>query len=319
MSEKMMQAIQVRRYGGPEELVLESIPRPQPGEGEVLVRVHAAGVLPIEWKVRQGLFKSVRPSTFPYIPGSAFSGIIAEVGPGVTAFNIGQEVFGRSNNGAYAEYTIAEVETLALKPEQISFEEAATISGGATVAWSALFENADLQPGQRVLVHAAAGGVGLFAVQFAHWRGAQVIGTASAANARFVSSLGADIVIDYTRTPFEGLARNVDVVLDTMGGEVLERSMRVVKRGGILITLLGQEPSQQETNRLGIRAMRNAPTFPFPSTSLLQNIARLMATGQIRTTIARTFPLSEASEAHALSETGHGRGRIMLKALLDRA
>ncbi|GLV55517.1 NADPH:quinone reductase [Dictyobacter sp. S3.2.2.5] len=313
MSEKMMQTIQVRRYGGPEELVLESIPCPRPGEGEVLVRLHAVGVLPIEWKVRQGLFGRVRPSTFPYIPGSAIAGVVEEMGPGVTGFSVGQAVFGRSNNGGYAEYTTAAVETLALKPEQISFAEAATISGGATVAWSALIENADLQPGQRVLIHAAAGGVGLFAVQFAHWQGAQVIATASAANAQFVSSLGADIVIDYTRTPFEELARNVDVVLDTMGGEIMTRSMRIVKRGGILITLLGQAPSQQEASYYGIRAIQNTPTFPFPSTHLLQDIAHLMATGQIRTTIARTFPLSEASQAHALSQIGHGRGRIVLQ------
>ncbi|GHO87377.1 NADP-dependent oxidoreductase [Dictyobacter formicarum] len=313
MSEKMMQAIQVQRYGGPEQLVLESIPCPRPQAGEVLVRVHTVGVLPIEWKMRQGLFKSVRPATFPYIPGSALAGVIAEVGPGVTAFNVGQAVFGRTNNGAYAEYTTGAVETLALKPEQLSFEEAATISGGATVAWSALFENANLQPGQRILIHAAAGGVGLFAVQFARWRGAQVIGTASAANTEFVRSLGADMVIDYTRTPFEELVQDIDVVLDTIGGEVLARSMQVVKRGGILISLLGEEPSQQEANRLGIRAMQNAPTFPFPSNSLLQNIARLMAEGQIKTTVARTFPLSEASHAHALSEIGHGRGRIVLQ------
>lgn len=312
MSKKMMQAIHVQRYGGPEELVLETIPCPQPQTGEVLVRIYAVGVLPIEWKMRQGLFKNVRPATFPYVPGSAIAGIVTEVGSGVTEFNVGQAVFGRTNNGGYAEYTTAAVETLALKPEQISFEEAATISGGATVAWLALFENAELQPRQRILIHAAAGGVGLFAVQFARWGGAQVIATASAANAEFVRSLGADIVIDYARTPFEEQVQDVDVVLDTMGGEVLARSMRVVKRGGILISLLG-EPSQQEANRLGIRAMKNAPTFPFPSSNLLQNIARLMAEGQIKTTVARTFSLSEANLAHALSETGHGRGRIVLQ------
>ncbi|GCE29049.1 NADPH:quinone reductase [Dictyobacter alpinus] len=312
MRGQMMQAIQVRQYGGPEQLRLESVSRPVPQAGGVLVRVHAAGVLPMEWKLRQGFFKTMRPSVFPYIPGSAIAGIVEAVGPGVTAFQPGQAVFGRTNNGAYAEYTTAAVETLALKPEQLSFAEAATISGGATTAWSALFENAELQSGQRVLIHGAAGGVGLFATQFANWKGAQVIATASTSNSEFVRSLGAEQVIDYTTTPFEEVVRDVDVVLDTIGGEVLQRSMQVVKRGGILVSLL-EKPSPQAAEQYGIRAMSNAPTFPFPSTSLLQTIARLMADGQVKTTIMQTFSLQDASLAHALSETGHGRGRIILQ------
>ena len=315
MSKKMMQAIQVHQYGGPEQLKLEAIPCPEPQAGEVFVRVHAVGVLPIEWKMRQGLFKDTRPATFPYIPGSAIAGVIEEVGPGVTAFQKGQAVFGRINNGAYAEYTTGAVETLALKPEKLSFAEAATISGGATVAWTALFEIAGLQAGQRILIHAAAGGVGLFAVQFAKWKGAEVIATASTHNREFVRSLGADHVIDYTMTRFEEVVQDVDVVLDTLGGETLQRSMQVVKRGGILISLL-EKPSLQEAERYGIRAMFNSPAFPFPSSNLLQTIARLMVEGQVKTTIAQIFSLDEASRAHALSETGHGRGRIVLQVAL---
>jgi NADPH:quinone reductase-like Zn-dependent oxidoreductase len=311
MVRRSIQAIRVHQYGGPEQLKLEQIPCPEPQVDEVLVRVHATGVLPAEWKVRQGLFHTFRPASFPYIPGSAFAGIVEEVGPGVTTFQKGQEVFGRSNNGAYTEYTTVSEETLALKPASLSFAEAATISGGATVAWTALFENGALQAGQRVLIHGAAGGVGLFAVQFARWKGAQVIGTASTANVEFVRSLGAETVIDYTSTPFEQVVRDVDLVLDTIGGETLQRSMQVVKRGGMLVSLL-EEPSQEKARELGIRAMKNTVALPFPSTNLLQTIAQLIEKGLVKVTIAQTFSLHEANLAHELSQSGHGRGRIVL-------
>ncbi|WP_242527326.1 NADP-dependent oxidoreductase [Ktedonosporobacter rubrisoli] len=231
MKDKMICAIRVSQYGGPEELKLEHIPCPVPQEGEVLVRVHAAGVLPMDWKIRQGFARGIHPKAFPYTPGSTFAGVVEAVGTGITTFQRGQAVFGRTNNGAYAEYTTVAAETLALKPEQLSFAEAATISGGATVAWTALFENAELQAGQRVLIQGAAGGVGSFAVQFARWKGAHVIGTASSANVEFVRSLGAETVIDYTSTAVEQAAHDVDVVLEAVGGENIERSMQVVKPG----------------------------------------------------------------------------------------
>lgn len=311
MPQQTMKAIQVQQYGGPEELRLEEVARPEPGAGEVLIRVHATGVLPIEWKIRQGAFQAFMPMRFPYIPGSAVAGVVEAVGPGVSEFRQGQAVFGRSNKGSYAEYTTAAVENLALKPEALSFDEAATISGGATTAWTALFETAELQSGQSILIHGAAGGVGLFAVQFARWKGAHVIGTASTANVDFARSLGAETVVDYTTRPFEQVARDVDVVLDSIGGDVLERSMHVVRRGGILVSLL-VSPSQEQAHELGIRATKNTASLPYPSTRLLEDIAQLMVEGQARTVVARTFPLHEAGRAHELSQTGHGRGRIVL-------
>jgi NADPH:quinone reductase-like Zn-dependent oxidoreductase len=306
-----MQVIHVHQYGGPEELKLEQSPRPEPETGEVLVRVYATGVLPIEWKIRQGFLRGVMPATFPYIPGTAFAGIIEEIGPGVTTFQPGQAVFGRSNRGAYAEYTTASVETITLKPETLRFDEAATISGGATNAWTALFENGKLQAGQRVLVHGAAGGVGLFAVQFAKMQGARVVATASAANVDFVRELGAEIVIDYTTTLFEQVVHDVDLVVDTIGGETLQRSMSVVKRGGTLVSLL-EQPDQKKAQEYGIRALKNTATLPFPSTRLLHTIAQSIDAGQVKATIARTFPLAEAIQAQKLSQSGHGRGRIVL-------
>jgi NADPH:quinone reductase-like Zn-dependent oxidoreductase len=318
MAKQMIQAIRVHQYGGPEQLKLELIPCPKPPAGEVLIRVHAAGVLPAEWKVRQGLFKNFVPVSFPYIPGSAVSGVVEEVGPGVTTFQKGRAVFGRSTNGAYAEYTTTAVASPALgpetfsllaeKPETLSFDEAATISGGATIAWTALFEDGALQAGQRVLIHGAAGGVGSFAVQLARWKGAQVIGTTSKANRDFVRSLGAETVIDYTSTSFEQMVHDVDLVLDTIGGETLQRSMQVIKHGGTLVSLL-EQPSLELAQKYGIRARKNAA---LPTSSLLRTIAQLIDEGYLKVTIAHTFPLREASLAHELSQTGHGRGRIVL-------
>ncbi|MBI1881717.1 MAG: NADP-dependent oxidoreductase, partial [Chloroflexi bacterium] len=197
---------------------------------------------------------------------------------------------------------------LTLKPETLSFAEAATISGGATTAWAALFGDGELQAGQRVLIHGAAGGVGLFAVQFARWKDAQVIGTASTANVDFVRSLGAETVIDYTTTPFEQVVHEVDLVLDTIGGETLRRSMNVVKRGGTLVSLL-EQPAPELAQERDIQALKNAVP---PTSGHLRIIAQLIAEGQVRAVVGKTFPLHEARQAHELSQSGHGRGRIVL-------
>ncbi len=318
MSQPTMQAIRIHQYGGPEVLTLESVPRPQPQVGEVLIEVRAAGVLPADWKTRQGSFHAFRPIPFPWIPGSAVAGIVAAVGPGVEAFAPGQAVFGRTVSGAYAEFTVTPVappalqpgvfSLLAPKPAELSFVGAATISGGATTAWEALFSDGKLQAGQRVLIHGGAGGVGAYAVQFAHWRGAHVIATASWSNVEFVRSLGADQVIDYTTTPFERAVGEVDLVLDTIGGETLRRSIPIVKRGGLLISLL-EEPPQVLAEAYGIRAMHNAT---LPTSATLQAIAELIAKGEVKAIVGKTVPLSAARQAHEWSQTGHGRGRIVL-------
>jgi NADPH:quinone reductase-like Zn-dependent oxidoreductase len=251
MATQMMRTIQVHRYGGPEQLKLEEKPRPEPSSGEVLLRVHAAGVNQIDWKIRQGLMKESRPVTFPYTPGIEVAGVVEGVGPGVMAFEIGQAFFGQSARGAYAEYITESVEALALKPETLSFAEAATVPVGATTAWRALFDNGGLTSGQRVLIQGAAGGVGLFAVQLAKWKGAQVIGTASTANLDFVRGLGADTVVDYTTTPVERVVQEVDLVLDGVGGETLISSLAALRRGGTLISIAGLPP-QEEAQARGV-------------------------------------------------------------------
>jgi NADPH:quinone reductase-like Zn-dependent oxidoreductase len=314
MSIPTIKAVRVHQYGGPEQLKLEHIPRPNPLAGEVLIRIYAAGVLPYDWKYRQGQFKHVRPANFPYIPGSSFAGIIEEVGADVTEFRKGQAVFGRSEKGTYAEYTTVPVKGLSLKPEKLTFDEAVTIPGSALPAWLTLFHNGGLMTGQKVLIHAAAGGFGMLAVQFAKWKGAHVIGTCSTNNVDFVYALGADSVIDYTSERFEQKASDVDLVIDTVGGQTLERSWSVVKQGGTLLSIV-EELSQEKAKEHRINVTKPGINM-MPSHEELQKIsqqiAQMIVEGQIKSVINKKYPLHEVQQAHQHSQTGHGRGRIVL-------
>ena len=301
-------AIRIHNYGGPEELKLEQIQLPDPQTGEVLVRVLAAGVNPVDWKITGGWMKDFRPVQFPYIPGRDIAGIIEEVGPGVTTFQKGQAVFGQSAKGGYAQHTIASIDTLAQKPETLSFEEAAAIPVGATTAWQGLFDHGNLQSGQTVLVQGAAGGVGLFAIQFAHWKGAHVIGTTSTANIDFVRSLGADTVVDYKTTPVEQTVHNVDLVFDSVGAPTLASSLKAVKNGGILVSIAGQ-PDEALVREKNVRVERFSAQVSNP---LLTTFAQLIKEGQLKVAIEATYPLINAGQAHEHSKSGHGRGRIVL-------
>ncbi len=301
-----MRAVQISDYGGPEMLRITEVPIPQPGDGQVLIRVRAAGVNPADWKFRSGDMRQFAPLEMPWTPGLEGSGIIDALGPGVTQFRGGEPVYGPFS-GAYAELALASAATLVPKPENISFEEAATIPVGALTAWGALFDAANAQPGQRVLVQGAAGGVGLFVVQFARWKGMHVIGTASTANVDFVRSLGAEEVIDYTAGPFEEKVRDVDVVIDTVGGDLWERSLQVLRPGGTFVTVAGRLP-EGFGQAQGIRAPRAGRT----DVANLKEINRLVAEGIVRPQVYAAFPLDEARQAHELSQTGHGRGRIVL-------
>jgi NADPH:quinone reductase-like Zn-dependent oxidoreductase len=307
MSKQTMQAIQVHEYGDTDQLKLEVVARPEPQADEVLVRVHAAGVNPIDWKVRQGLRKHLVAMQFPYIPGMEMAGVVEEVGPDVTTLQIGQAVYGRSTTGAYAEYAVASERMLALKPHTLSFDDAASIPVGATTAWQGLFESGKLATGQRVLIQGAAGGVGLFAVQLASQRGAHVIATASTANVDFVRSLGAETVIDYTTTSLTDVVHDVDCVLDTVGS-TLETSVQVLKPGGILVALSGL-PSIEQAKERGVQVVANRTQI---GSEMLEHLARLSDEGHLKTVIKGTFPLSQTRQAHELGQHGHGRGRIVL-------
>jgi NADPH:quinone reductase-like Zn-dependent oxidoreductase len=308
MAEKTHQAVRIHQYGGPEVLKLEQVPRPEPQANEVLVRVLAAGVNPVDWKITEGYMKDFRPVQFPYVPGRDIAGIVEEVGPGVTTFQKGQAVFGQSANGGYAEYIRASVNTLALKPETLSFEEAAAIPVGATTAWQGLFDHGNLQAGQTVLIQGASGGVGLFAVQFAHWKGAHVIATTSTANVDFVRSVGADTVIDYKTTSIEQSVHDVDLVYDTVGAPTLASSVQAVKQGGTLVTIAGQ-PDEEKTRQRNIRVERFSAQV---SAQLLTTFARMIEEGQLKVVTEATYHITNADQAHAHSKSGHGRGRVVL-------
>jgi len=311
MSEsKMMKAIRYHQYCGPEQLVLEGIARPAVQPGAVLVQVKAAGVNPIDWKLRSGAFQQFMPLQLPFTPGVELAGVIVEVGPDVTGFLPGQAVYGNSFGGANAEYAVLPAISLALMQRSLTFDVAAGAPLGALTAWRAL-DAAAVQPGQRILVQGGAGGVGSYAVQLARTQGAHVTATASAANLDFVHSLGADAVIDYNATPFETVAHDLDVVVDTVGGDVAVRSLQVLRPGGIYVTAAGMPPVE-EAARLGVRAAGVGPGDPARTGELLQRLTELVEGGQITVPAPRVFPLAEVRQAHLLSEQGHGRGRIVL-------
>jgi NADPH:quinone reductase-like Zn-dependent oxidoreductase len=307
-----MKAIRIHKYGGPEVLQYEDVRRPKPQAGEVLVRVHAAGVNPFDWKVREGQMKDSWPYQFPLILGWDLSGVIEKLGRGVSRFKIGDRVYSLADptrNGAYADYIVVRESELALKPNSLHHVQAAAVPLSGLTAWHALFDAAELQPGQRVLIHGGAGGVGHYAVQLAKWRGAYVIATASAKNHELLETLGADEVIDYNTQRFESIARDVDVVLDTVGGETQERSWQVLKKGGILVSLV-RSPSDEKARALGVRG---AMIENRPDGAALAEIAKIIDSGKLKPVLNRILPLSEARRAHELSQSGRTHGKIVLR------
>jgi NADPH:quinone reductase-like Zn-dependent oxidoreductase len=307
-----MKAIRLHSYGGPEVLVLEEMPRAQVGAGEVLINVHAAGVNPLDWKVRAGHVKAWLPHRLPLIPGWDVSGVVEAVATGVTAFKTGDAVYAMldfSRDGAYAEYVAARTLVLSHKPNSIDHIQAAAVPLASLTAWQSLFEVAGLKSGQTVLIHGAAGGVGHYAIQLAKWKGAKVIGTASAGNEDFLRELGADEVIDYRNAKFEEAVQDVDVVLDTIGGSTQKRSWRVLKKGGILVATLGIS-SPEEAREHGVRG---EGIMVHPDAAQLIQIADLIDAGILKPSVTNVLPLAEAARAHELSQAGHVRGKIVLQ------
>jgi NADPH:quinone reductase-like Zn-dependent oxidoreductase len=312
ISAQAMKAVRIHTYGGPEVLKYEDAPRPQPQAGEVLVRVHAAAVNPVDWKVREGHTKDFWPHKFPLTLGWDLSGVVEELGRGASRFKIGDEVYSvpdPTRNGAYADYIVVRESELALKPNSLYHIRAAAVPLAALTAWQSLFDTAQLQPGQRVLIHAGSGGVGHFAVQLAKWKGAYVIATASTKNQELLRELGADEAIDYTRQRFEDVARKIDIVLDPIGGDTQERSWQVLKKGGILLSVV-ERPSADKAKALGIQA---AFVASHPNGAKLAKIAELIDSGDLKPIVNRILPLPEARRAHELSQTGRTHGKIVLR------
>ncbi|MET7440262.1 MULTISPECIES: NADP-dependent oxidoreductase [unclassified Streptomyces] len=307
-----MRAIRQTVLGGPEVLEEVVVERPSPGPSEVLVRVRAAGVNPTDWKHRAtgGFLKEP-----PFVLGWDVSGVVEAVGLGVAVFKPGDEVFGMLpypfGVGSHAEYVTAPARAFARKPASVDHEQAGALPLAALTAWQVLVDTADVRPGQRVLIHAAAGGVGHLAVQIAKARGAHVIGTASAAKHDFLRELGVDEPIDYRETDFAETVRDVDVVLDTIGGDYRFRSLRVLRPGGLLVSILpsGATDFIEEAEKLGVRAVEMLVEADHAG---MNAIAGLVEEGKLRATIAGSFPLAEAAKAHALGDTGRTTGKLVL-------
>ena len=307
-----MKAIQIHEFGGPEVLKYEDAPRPQPAADEVLIKVHATGVNPIDWKIREGHAKGRFPVDLPLILGWDVSGKVEEVGSEVMNFRKGDEVYGRpdpTRNGSYAEYIAVKANQLSLKPKSIGHDKAAAVPLAGVTAWQALFDLGHLQPGQKVLIHGATGGVGTYAVQFAKWKGAQVIGTTSAEHLTFLKDLGADEAIDYKNEKFEDKVKDVDLVIDLIGEDTQKRSLQVIKKGGRLITTV-QAKYKEEAKEEGIH-LENFMAQSDPED--LEQIAALIDEGKVKPIVEKVLPLQKAAEAQRMSEAGHTLGKIVLE------
>lgn len=307
-----MKAIRIHEFGGPEVMKYDEIPKPEPGPGEIRIRIIASGVNPIDWKLRKGLLDNF---PLPMVIGLDIAGIVDATHQEEKLFQVGEEVFAKIpiGKGGYTEYTVVNSAQVARKPKSIGFVESAAIPTAGLAAWQSLFDIAGLEKGQSILIHGAAGGVGTFAVQFARWKGAYVIGTASGGNVQFLKSIGADEVIDYKNQQFESLVSNIDVVLDTVGGDTFERSWKVLKPGGFLVTTVASIP-EGVPEKYDVRAKT---LITQPDGEELAQIASIIDEKQIKPIVTTVLPLKEAQKAHEMSESRHIRGKIVLRVAED--
>lgn len=315
----MMKAVRIHRHGGPEVLQYGDAPRPEPSEGEVLVRVHAASVNPADWKTRAGFQPTRQPLAFPYILGWDIAGTVESVGPSatsITTFRPGDAIYGLIRfpqpGSAYAQYVTVPVVDIAAKPERLDYIHAAALPLVALTAWQALFEVAHLQRGQTVIIHGATGGVGHIAVQLAKAQGATVIAIASAHNADFVHTLGADSVIDYKHAELEKCASDVDVVFDTVGGANGPRLVSTMKPGGTYVSIAWALPSPEQAANASITAQG---MLVHPDAQALAELARWVDRDLLTPVVEHVFPLANVQQAHQLGEEGHVRGKLVLDCL----
>ena len=307
-----MKAIVAHEYGGPQVLKLEDVPVPTPKEDEMLVKVFAAGVNSFDGTLLAGKYAKPNGTQLPWHPGYDIAGVVEKVGSKVTKFKVGDAVYAMINilkGGGYAEYALAKETDAALKPTTISFLEAAGAPSVALTSWQAIVDTANVQSGQTVLIHGASGGIGLFAIPFAKIRGAKVFATASTANQDFLKQLGADVAIDYKTQKFEDIAKDVDVVIDAVGGETLRRSYPIVKKGGMVVSLSDNVDQAQ----LGKHGIRGTSIAVQNNGNELAQIAKLIDQGKIKVIVSETFSLEDANKAQAKADLGHTRGKIVLK------
>lgn len=329
-----MKAAYINRYGNIDDVQLDEQSKPPITENDVLIKIHAASINPLDLRVLEGEFKAIQPVKFPFILGNDFAGTVVQVGPNVKQFKAGDEVYAKTDqNGAFAEYTVVHQSSLALKPQNISMELAASLPLVSLTAWQALVEIAKVQAGQKVLIHAGSGGVGSIAIQLAKHLGATVATTTSGKNAQWVKALGADIIIDYKTTDFEKELKDYDVVLDTQGGKILEKSLNVLKRGGRIISISGPPDrafaeaikanwllkcvipllSWSIRNKAKKRGISYSFLFMQPNGQQLSEISKLVESEKINPIVDKIYTFSEIKDAFQYVNTGRAKGKVILK------
>ncbi len=306
-----MRAVQIQQYGGVEKLQLQQVEKPVINDDDILILVKSAAINPVDWKIREGYLQAFIPYEMPFTLGWDVAGVVAEVGANVTEFNVGDEVFSRpaiNRNGSYADYIAVKADEAVLKSTKLDFAQAAALPLAGITAWQCLVDVAEVQAGQRVLVHAGAGGVGHLAIQIAKAKGATVVATASAANQDLLVEFGADQAVDYAEAPLSEQIEAVDIVVDTMGGDVQKQSWSLLKEGGILVSVVDQpdETVAQEHNA------RSAFVFIEPSSRILKELNSLVESDQLKPLIEHRFPLEQIADAHLQSQSGRTRGKIVI-------
>lgn len=301
-----MKAIVINAYGGNDVVEIADLDRPEPKAGEVLVKVHAAGINPVDWKIRNGAGERMGMK-LPIHLGGEIAGTIEKLGAGVRSFNVGDAIYGIIGTGGFAEYAVAKASHLAHKPANLDFTHAAAIPLGALTAWQAMFDVAKVTSGQHILITSGSGGVGSLAIQLAKAMGVHVTAMASGRNEEFVRSLGADAFVDYTKQPFEQVIYNMDVVFDTVGGDTFERACLTLKKGGFLVTAVVFP--KDEAQRYNVQVAR---VHCKPNAEELVAIRELVEAGQLQAHVATVLPLTKIRQALELSEGGRTRGKIVL-------
>ncbi|MYL20339.1 zinc-binding dehydrogenase [Halobacillus litoralis] len=309
-----MKAVVIEQYGGREQLVEKEVPNPVPESRQVVVEVYATSINPIDWKLREGYLKDAVPFEFPIILGWDVAGVVTEVGEDVKSFSPGDRVFARPDTtrfGTYAEYTTVDEHLLAALPKGVTFEEAAAVPLAGLTAWQCLVDFSNIKEGDRVLVHAGSGGVGHYAVQIAKHMGAYVAATASGKNRDWVEKLGVDRFIDYKEEDFSEVLQDFDIVVDTLGGEVQEKSFQVLKEGGKLPSVV-QPPDETKAGEKNIKA---GFVWLEPDGEQLSKMGKMMEEGKLKSVIGHELPFSQEGlrEAHEVSETHHAKGKIVIK------
>ena len=304
-----MKAVRIHEFGGPDRVQIEEVATPKVTRGKALVRIHAAAVNPVDWMVREHLYNPKGADRVPMTLGQDFAGVIEKIGSdSQTSLREGDEVFGEVF-GSFAEYALVPLKDLLKKPRSLDFKIAASLPMPALTAWQAIIDTAGAKPGMRFLIHGASGGVGSFAAQFARWKDAEVAATASEPSFDFLRSIGVDPIIDYRRERFEEKLRDIDVVLDPLGGDTQARSWSVLKRGGMLINLIG-EIDEEAAKRAGVRAVDFGMEYDVQD---LEQIAALVESGAIRPHISKVLPLDQAKQAMDLNQQGKSHGKIVLE------